>query len=131
MASLHRSNTNTVSNYFSLGLTQGELDFVNVSPDFDTPVFLDPAALSIKNDPVSVEMNAYVTSFFDKLLDCLRTKNRDEALRICSKLDEAEDSFLGLSKGKPQGRGFGAKKSVALCNAIEAVLPSKPAYFLI
>jgi hypothetical protein len=117
--SLHHPKTNKVSNYFGLGLTQGELDFVDVSPDFDTPVFIDPSAISLKEDPVSVSMNDYVVSFFEKLLDCIRTGHRDEAVALCRKLDEAEDTFLGLSKGTPQGRGFGQRKSAALIDSIE------------
>ena len=39
-----------ISRYFKLKKTQAELDFVNVDPTRDIPLFVDPYALEIKSD---------------------------------------------------------------------------------
>ena len=38
------------SEHFQLGLSQHELDFVDVSNTFDTPVYVDPYAIEILDD---------------------------------------------------------------------------------
>jgi hypothetical protein len=42
-----------VSEYFGIGKTQGELDFVNVPVDADIPLFVDPFAISQRVDHLS------------------------------------------------------------------------------
>jgi hypothetical protein len=38
------------SEYFNLGLSQAQLDFVDVSNEYDTPVYVDPYAIEIRDD---------------------------------------------------------------------------------
>ena len=39
------------SEHFQLGMTQYELDFVDIPLETDIPLFIDPYAISIRNDP--------------------------------------------------------------------------------
>ena len=53
-----------LSKIYSLGLTQAQLDFVDINPSKDTPLYLDPFAVSIKDDPWSAKCHQHITSFF-------------------------------------------------------------------
>ena len=44
------SNVMKIANHFRLAKTQAELDFVNIDVRHDTPVFVDPYAIEIRND---------------------------------------------------------------------------------
>lgn len=52
------------SEQFQLGLTQPELDFVDVFLEADLPVYVDPFAISLYEDNLSRICNEAVFTFF-------------------------------------------------------------------
>lgn len=107
------------SEYFNIGLSQHQLDFVDVSNDYDTPVYVDPYAIEIKDDIWAEKASEDIRSFFSEVLDALRNGDRLRAANLMSHLHEPEETFLGVSSGKPKGRGVGAGQANQLIKAIE------------
>lgn len=58
----------------SIGKSQAELDFVDVDTSTDTPLYLDPYAIQIRDDQWSTECGDHIRSFFDAVLTQLRKK---------------------------------------------------------
>jgi hypothetical protein len=108
-----------ISRYFNLGKTQAELDFVNVDTDRDTPVFVDPYALEIKEDQWSNRCADHIWSFFTAVLEAIRSNNTVRALHLLSHLHEAQETYLGVSRGRPQGRGIGSGHAAQLLDALQ------------
>jgi hypothetical protein len=96
-----------ISSYFDLNKSQYELDFVDVDPDFDTPLFIDPYFLGRCKTPWAEEANRTIYSFFQILLTYLRSDQIDRAKAHFSHLHEPNETCLGLSQGMPAGRGVG------------------------
>lgn len=109
-----------ISRYFNLGKDQAELDFVNVDTDRDTPVFVDPYALEIKDDQWSTKCADHIRSFFTEVLEAIRNGNDIRALHLMSHLHEARETYLGVSRGRPQGRGIGRGHAGQLLQALKA-----------
>jgi hypothetical protein len=107
-----------LSKYFKLKSTQYELDFVDVSNDFDTPVYVDPYAIEIRDDLWAAEASESVRSFFLEILRALRDGELGRATMLMSHLTEPRETFLGVSRGDPKGRGVGHRQAAQLINAI-------------
>jgi hypothetical protein len=125
------------SQHFGINLPQAQLDFVNVDTDHDLPLFLDPYGIEIKRDIWSLGCADAIQSYFQELLDALRAGKDSRAQHLIAHLHEPRETYLGLSKGQPQGRGLGhvqgnrilealknssAIRSGALCDLSEAEL---------
>lgn len=110
------------SKHFALSLTQHQLDFVDVSDAFDTPVYVDPYAIEIQTDEWAGQASDHIRVFFKEVLDALRAKNTARAINLMSHLTEPKETFLGVSSGKPKGRGVGSGQARQL---ISAILQSK------
>lgn len=106
------------SDYYSLGVTQPQLDFVDVSNEYDTPVYVDPYAIEIRDDIWSAQASEHIRSFFKQVLDALRDHNTARAVGLMSNLREPKETFLGVSQGAPQGRGVGRGQAQQLIGAI-------------
>ena len=105
------------SNHFKINRLQSELDFVDVLLNTDIPLYIDPFALSVEEDDWSKACNDLVVGFFQELVDALRAKRFDRAREILNNLHEPNETRLGQSSGKPQGRGVGDKQSRGLYKA--------------
>lgn len=110
------------SEYFGLGLSQAELDFVDVSNEFDTPVYVDPYAIEIQDDNWAAQASDYIRVFFTEVLAALRAGDIERAQNLMSHLREPEETFLGVSQFDPKGRGVGKGQAKQL---IAAILGSK------
>jgi hypothetical protein len=99
------------SQFFGLGLTQAELDFVDIPVETDVALFLDPYALSVDEDPMFVECNNIVVDFFERVLHQVRRGDSDEALNLLRHVGEANETHLGFSRGTPSGSGIGSEKA--------------------
>lgn len=106
------------SEYFQLNKSQTELDFVDVYLNTDLPLFLDSAYLGSRHDEFSQNASQTVRSFFDHLLSLISNNQIDKAREIFQNFEEPNETRLGLSKGKPQGRGVGREKSERIFNNI-------------
>jgi hypothetical protein len=106
------------SRFFSLGKTQSELDFVNVDPQRDTRVFVDPYALEVKEDQWSNRCADHIRSFFHAVLQAIKSNDVHRAMHLLSNLHESQETFLGLSSGIPRGRGIGSGNAEQLFDAL-------------
>jgi hypothetical protein len=96
-----------ISEYYRLGRTQPTLDFVDVDIWGDATVFVDPRALRLFNSPWANECVALVQNFFRTVLDAIHRNADQEAKALLGVLHEPNETHLGLSKGKAQGRALG------------------------
>lgn len=103
-----------ISEIYHLGKTQYELDFVNIDPDRDTPLFLDPYYISKCDFPFAIQASAAIRSYFEYLLALLRSGAVSQAKELFSHLGENNDICLGLSTGKPRGHGMGPTDTEAI-----------------
>ena len=108
------------SEVFGIGLDQSQLDFVDVSPDIDTPLFIDPFAISMKNDAWSENCHRHITHFFQTALDCIRAGEGPKARALLNGLSEPNETCLGLSRGKPAGRGVSGKQALDLYDSLSS-----------
>ena len=107
-----------ISRYFKLGVTQHEIDFVDIDIDNDTPLFIDPHYLATRTDSWSVDATRSIRSFFRHFLVLVRAGNKSEALTLFLSLREPNETRLGLSKGRSQGRGVGEDDAAKIFNSI-------------
>ena len=106
------------SKYFRLGLSQHQLDFVDIDTDHDTPVYVDPFAIEIRNDILAAEASQQIRVFFKKVLDAIRDCDSERGRGLMPHLTEPREMYLGVSRGDPQGRGVGRKQAAQLIRAI-------------
>lgn len=99
------------SKYFKINAPQSQLDFVDISTDYDLPVYVDPYALEIKDDVWSGQCSELIRTFFTEVLEALRNGDSVRAVGLMSHLHEPAETFLGVSAGEPKGRGVGAKQA--------------------
>lgn len=103
---------------FGLKLSQAEVDFVDVDLLTDTPLYLCPYAIQIRNDDWSEECGDLIRSFFTSVLDELRANNSQRVNHLLGHLHEPNETRLGQSDGAPRGRGVGADKSFLIGEAL-------------
>lgn len=96
-----------ISEYYELGRNQPELDFVDVDVVGDTRLFVDPRAFCSYSTEFAQECRSLVESFFRQVLLALNEGNEDTGLGLLSYLKEPNETHLGLSRGRAQGRGVG------------------------
>lgn len=106
----------TISEIYGLNKSQAELDFINIDPTRDTPLFLDPFFLSKKQDNWSIEATMTIRSFFQQIIDLIRNGNEEEARELFNHLDEPNATCLGVSTGNPRGRGVGNEDANKIYN---------------
>src|ERR1041384_748601 len=97
-----------ISRIFNLNKTQYELDFVDIDPTQDLPLFVDPYFLAQRNDAWSIDASRTIRSFFQHLVTLLNQNQTRAARDLFMHLGEPNETSLGLSRGKPKGRGIGA-----------------------
>lgn len=108
------------SEIFGIGLDQPQLDFVDISPERDTPLFIDPFAISLKGDEWSEICHLHITHFFQTALNHIRAGREAEARAMLNGLSEPNETCLGLSQGQPAGRGVAGKQAFDLYESLAA-----------
>ena len=108
----------TFAQIYELGLEQPQLDFVDIAPDSDTPLFIDPFALSIRKDAWSERCHQHITHFFETTLNHIHEGNVDRARELLNGLSEPNETCLGISRGRPQGRGVSGKQALDLYDSL-------------
>lgn len=96
-----------ISQIYNLNKSQAELDFVDIDPTGDLPLFLDPFFLSKKQDNWSLEATLTLRSFFQQVVDLIRNEDEEAAKELFDHLHEPNSTCLGMSIGNPRGRGVG------------------------
>ncbi len=107
-----------ISSKMGLNKSVLELDFYDYTIGKDTFKFLDPYYISKQEDTFLCECRSYIRTFFNRFLFLLANKE-EEALELFSHLGEVNEICLGMSRGRPRGRGVGKNNSIAIFNAIK------------
>ena len=107
-----------LSKKFGLQATQYELDFVDIDPSGDVPLFIDPYFLSIRNDPWSMDASRTIRNFFQHLITLLRNKNITKAREAFLHLNEPNETCLGFSHGHPRGNGVGPMDAIKIFDSL-------------
>jgi len=102
------------SEQFGVNKGQSELAFVDIPVDTDVPLYVDPYAFKIGDSQWCVDCHNLVIDFFQKLVDAIRYGQHAAARRLLHNLREPNATHLGLSKGRPRGRGVGPLKAAEL-----------------
>lgn len=108
-----------ISDFFKLDASQYELDFVNIDPELDTPLFIDTVLLRNRKDAWSKKASASIKIFFDHFLELLMSGKKERARELFDYLHEPNETCLGLSAGKPRGSAIGDKDGAKLFDIIE------------
>jgi hypothetical protein len=106
------------SQAFGIDKAQAELDFVDIKLDEDTPLYVDPFALSIRKDEWSERCTGHIRSFFQSVIDAIHNDDEVTARRILTNLSEPNETRLGKSRGEPNGRGVSGKQEFDLYEAL-------------
>ena len=107
-----------ISEWAGIHNRQAELDFVDIDTEVDTRLFVDPYAVDIRNDAWSAECSRYLRSFFNALITALRNGEEARARHLASHLHETNETFLGMSAGRPRGRGIGNDQANQILDAL-------------
>jgi hypothetical protein len=96
-----------VSEHYGLGVSQPQLDFVDVDVDTDTEVYVDPHALRQLRTEWGRECVALLQSYFRAVLAAIRSGDTARADDLLGQLREPNQTRLGLSEGRPAGHALG------------------------
>ncbi len=96
-----------VSEQYRLGVEQPALPFIDVELDTDTPLYVDPRALLSDSTDWGAECISLVQDFFGHVLSCIRNGAHERARLLLAQLREPNETRLGQSRGRPQGRALG------------------------
>ncbi len=105
------------SEYFKLEKNQLELDFVDVFIDGDIPLFVDSYFISRRNDEWSINATEEIRCFFQKIIENINS-NPKLCKYMLANLNEPNETRLGLSIGKPKGKGVSGKQANDLYNKL-------------
>jgi hypothetical protein len=107
-----------ISERFNLNKSQFELDFVDIDLALDLPLFIDPYFLAHRNDLWSLQASRTISSFFEEFINLVRAGDLRSAKKHFSHLSEPNETCLGLSRGRPRGRGVGEVYSDKIFNSL-------------
>lgn len=108
-----------VSERFDLGLSQPQLDFVDVKIESDTRVFVDPRALTTLDTDWGRECVALIGDFFGCVLTAITSGDKARAIGLLNQLHEPNETRLGLSRGTPAGHALGPELAGRVRRALE------------
>lgn len=107
------------SDHFKISKTQSQLDFVDIPLDTDVSLYVDPYALSVSGDNWLRECGNIIVNFFEYFLNAIRSHDDATVMKLISNLHEPNDTHLGLSLGRPSGRGWGGKQGRLLYDTLK------------
>ena len=107
------------SDYFALGKTQVQLDFVDIPMETDIPLFVDPYAMHISSQDWLRECGNAVVEYFQILIDSIKRDRDKVVLQLLDNFHEPNETHLGMSSGRPSGRGWGPTQAKQLHEALK------------
>ena len=107
-----------VSEHYRLGIDQPSLDFVDVRLETDTPLFIDPTALSLLDTEWGARCRSLIQDYFSLVLACIRDGDHTRARRLLASLNEPNETRLGFSTDRPRGHGMGKKLAETMWEAL-------------
>lgn len=106
------------SSVFNINKTQAELDFVDIDIGLDTPLYIDPYALTTRDDEWSLQCHQLVISYFQTILLAIKNNDIAKGTRLLSHLGEPEETKLGVSQPGNKGRGIGPHQAGEMFKAL-------------
>ena len=107
-----------VSDYFQLGRSQPELDFVDVDIWGDIVVFFDPRALRLLPSPWAADCRSLLQNFFHCVLNAIRTGDHKRAQDLLCCLGEPNETHLGFSRQRARGHALGPGSAIDVSEAL-------------
>lgn len=108
-----------ISEHFGLNSSQPSLDFVDIDVYGDVRVFLDPRAIRQTPSDLARDSEALIKNFFERILACIKSDDHSTARRLLYALREPNETHLGLSLAKAQGRALGPKSADSVWVALK------------
>jgi hypothetical protein len=108
----------TFSQAFQLGKSQLELDFVDVSLLRDNKVFIDPFGIAQALDRWSIDAASTVATFFQQVVDDIRSGHEQNARELLSHLGEPNETRFGYSSRRPKGKAIGELQAGEIYEAL-------------
>lgn len=113
-----------LSERYQLGVTQAALDFVDVDPTRDVPVYIDPAAIRLQAGEWSEGCQSQLRTYFAELLEGVRKSDvhrlRELVAPLVGSQGEPNETHLGVSSGRSRGRGLAQSQADALIAGLAA-----------
>lgn len=113
-----------VSRQFKLKKTQAELDFIDIDPEKDIPLYIDSQLIGSAHHPFAEHCHATIANFFNYFLELVKDGEVDDARELFSHLHEPNEICLGSSKGKPAGRGVGGENATCVFSSGRPPIPT-------
>jgi hypothetical protein len=107
-----------ISECFSLGRTQSDLDFVDVDVVGDVPLFVDPRAIDRLETDWGQECLDLLRDFFERVLTAIKEGRQADGVRLLAGLGEPNQTHLGFSSKRAKGSGVGKQLARDLWNAL-------------
>ncbi|KOO43757.1 hypothetical protein [Priestia koreensis] len=109
-----------LSEHFGLSnLQQKDLDFVNVNLNKDNKLFIDPAQIEVRNGEWFKTSAHIVNDFFSTILNLYKSGQENEAKLLFNHAHEPNETKLGLSRGKPNGKGSSPEKLIEIFDQVK------------
>lgn len=108
-----------ISEILNLNKSQFELDFVDIDIERDIPLFIDSNLIRKYDSEFNARFVVTMDSFFSYLINTLSNDFDQQAKYLCSHLSEINETHLGLSKGKSQGKGVGQLGAEKIFDALK------------
>lgn len=107
-----------ISEFFHLGRSQGDLDFVDIDVSGDTRLFVDPHALRHVPTTWAHECVSLLQDFFEELLKAIRRRDDAAGRRLLDGLHEPNETHLGMSRGRARGHAIGKGFASAIWDSL-------------
>lgn len=114
-----------VSTIFKLKRSQATLDFVDVDIERDTRVFLSPRALTLMQTDWGDGCVTLIQNFFETVLLCIKNGENAKAEALLQELREPNETHLGMSQGRSQGRALGDESAHDVWSALSQSAAAK------
>lgn len=101
-----------------IGKAQSYLDFVDIFPGYDLPLYIDPLVFAKSDDDLSNDCADLIQDFFDSVIKAVSSRNQGRAVSLLANLSEPNEVCLGVSNEGNNGRGIGKKQAIQLFHAI-------------